>query len=221
MTDATAGLSLSKFRHSCLLIELGGVRILLDPGGFSSGFESLTELSAVLLTHQHPDHLDDARLAALLESNPGAQVIADAASTAQLAERGVAAHAVSPGDELSVEGVSLAVYGGAHADIAPGFPTPPNVGYAIGGVFAYSGDAYTPPPEPVQVLAIPAAAPWLRVAETVAYLQQVKPHAVVPVHDAVLSEAGSNLYLNIYRRYATEQGTELRVLDGDGSRSAF
>src|ERR1700760_2954881 len=116
MTDATAGLSLSKFRHSCLLIELGEVRILLDPGGFSSGFESLTELSAVLLTHQHPDHLDDARLAALLESNPGAQVIADSASTAQLAERGVTAQAVSAGDELSVEGVSIAVYGGKQAD---------------------------------------------------------------------------------------------------------
>jgi L-ascorbate metabolism protein UlaG (beta-lactamase superfamily) len=221
MTDVTAGLSLSKFRHSCLLIELGDVRILLDPGGFSSGFESLTELSAVLLTHQHPDHLDDARLAALLESNPGAQVIADSASAAQLAERGVSARTVSAGDELSVEGVSIAVYGGKHADIAPGFPTPPNVGYAIGGAFAYSGDAYTPPPEPVQVLAIPAAAPWLRAAETVGYLQQVKPHVVVPVHDAVLSEAGSNLYFNIYRRYATEQSTEFRVLAADGSRSTF
>lgn len=218
MTDASNALMLSKFRHSCLLIELGEVRILLDPGGFSAGFESLTELSAVLLTHQHPDHLDPGRLTALLASNPQAEVIADPASTAQLAELGVTARAVHPGDDLSVAGVSVAVYGGRHADIAPGFPTPPNVGYAIDGLFAYSGDAYTPPPEPVQVLAIPTAAPWLRAAETVSYLQQVAPKAVVPVHDGML--ATTDLYYNIYRRYSTEQDIEFRVLD-DGKRSTF
>ncbi len=214
-------LTLSKFRHSCLLIELGEVRILLDPGGFSAGFESLTELSALLFTHQHPDHLDPDRLTALLAANPQAAVFADVASTAQLADRGVTAHEVNAGDRISVAGLSIAVYGGRHADIAPGFPTPPNVGYAIDGQFAYSGDAYTAPPEPVQVLAIPAAAPWLRAAETVGYLQQVRPKFVVPVHDAVLSEPGMSLYYNIYRRYAAEQDTEFRVLDSDGQRSSF
>ncbi|HEX4430196.1 MAG TPA: MBL fold metallo-hydrolase [Frankiaceae bacterium] len=218
MTDASRTLTLSKFRHSCLLVELGEVRILLDPGGFSAGFESLTELSAVLLTHQHPDHLDAGRLTTLLVSNPQAEVIADPASTAQLAELGVAARAVNAGDDLSVAGISIAVYGGRHAEIAPGFPTPPNVGYAIGGLFAYSGDAYTPPPEPVQVLAIPTAAPWLRADETVSYLQQVAPKAVVPVHDGML--ATTDLYYNIYRRYATEQDIEFRVLD-DGKRALF
>jgi L-ascorbate metabolism protein UlaG (beta-lactamase superfamily) len=208
--DQTA-LTLSKFRHSCLLIELGEVRILLDPGGFSAGFESLTELSAVLLTHQHPDHLDAGRLTALLASNPQAEVIADVASTAQLADLGVTARAVNPGDDFSVAGVCIAVYAGRHADIAPGFPTPPNVGYAIDGLFAYSGDSYIPPPEPVQVLAIPTAAPWLRAAETVSYLQQVSPKAVVPVHDGML--ATTDLYYNIYRRYSTELDIEFRVLD--------
>ncbi len=129
------------------------------------------------------------------------------------------ARAVNAGDDVSVAGVSIAVYGGKHADIAPGFPLPPNVGYAIDGLFAYSGDAYTPPPEPVAVLAIPTAAPWLRAAETVSYLQQVRPKAVVPVHDAML--AITDLYYNIYRRYAGEQGTEFRVLEGDGQRSTF
>jgi len=34
--------------HSCLLVEGGGVRILVDPGNFSSGFEELRGLDAVL-----------------------------------------------------------------------------------------------------------------------------------------------------------------------------
>ena len=37
--------------HSCLLVETAGQRILIDPGVFSHGFEELTDLSAVLITH--------------------------------------------------------------------------------------------------------------------------------------------------------------------------
>ncbi len=70
----------------------------------------------------------------------------------------------------------------------------------------------------MQVLAIPTAAPWLRAAETVGYLQQVRPKVVVPVHDGML--ATTDLYYNIYRRYSTEQDTEFRVLD-EGQRALF
>jgi L-ascorbate metabolism protein UlaG (beta-lactamase superfamily) len=221
MTDARTALSLSKFRHSCLLVELGDARILLDPGVFSAGFESLTDLSAILVTHQHPDHLDANRLAALVQANPGVQVLADTASAAQLADVGVTAAAMNPGDTADVGGVSVAIYGGTHAQIAPGVPVPPNVGYTIDGRFAYAGDAHTPPPGDVQVLAIPAAAPWLKAAETIAFLQQVKPQAVVPVHDAVLAEPGTSLYYGLYQRFASEQGTEFRVLDTGGQRTSF
>ncbi len=214
----TAALTLSKFRHSCLLIDIGGTRLLMDPGGFSSGFESLTDLAGVLITHQHPDHLDVARLTALLKANPEAELVTDTASAAQLAEAGVTARVVSGGDSTSVAGIPVQVYGGKHADIAPGFPTPPNVGYAFDGRFAYSGDAYLPPPEPVQVLAIPTVAPWLRAAETIAFFQQVRPQAVVPVHEAML--ASTDLYYGIYRKFATDQDTDFHVLD-DGKPVTF
>src|SRR5205807_7363210 len=69
---------LQKLGHSCLLVESGDARLLIDPGTFSSGFEGLEGLTAVLVTHQHPDHLDIDRLPGLLERNPSTQVIADA-----------------------------------------------------------------------------------------------------------------------------------------------
>jgi L-ascorbate metabolism protein UlaG (beta-lactamase superfamily) len=214
----TAALTLSKFRHSCLLIDIGGTRILLDPGGFSSGFESLTDLAGVLITHQHPDHLDVGRLTALLEANPDALVVADSASADQLNEAGVTSRVVKDGDSVSVAGIDVQVYGGKHAEIAPGVPTPPNVGYSVGGLFAYAGDAYMSPPETVQVLAIPTAAPWLRAADTVGFLQQVKPQAVVPVHEALL--ATTDIFYGLYKRFANEQGTEFHVLD-DGQPVTF
>ena len=65
---------ITRYGHSCLLVEDGDARLLLDPGVFSTGFEDLRGLTAVLVTHQHPDHLDVARLTALLEANPDAVV---------------------------------------------------------------------------------------------------------------------------------------------------
>jgi L-ascorbate metabolism protein UlaG (beta-lactamase superfamily) len=63
----------TKFGHSCLLVEEGGARVLLDPGTFSEGFEGLEDLTAVCLTHQHADHLDAERLRLVLDRNPGAR----------------------------------------------------------------------------------------------------------------------------------------------------
>ena len=48
---------LTRFGHSCLLVEEGGARVLLDPGSFSEGFETLEGLTAVCVTHQHVDHV--------------------------------------------------------------------------------------------------------------------------------------------------------------------
>ena len=63
--------------HACLLVELADTRILVDPGSFSTGFESLRDLDAVVVTHQHADHLDEERLPDLLAFNRQAPVFAD------------------------------------------------------------------------------------------------------------------------------------------------
>ncbi|TXB92490.1 MBL fold metallo-hydrolase, partial [Mycobacterium tuberculosis] len=47
-------MQLTHFGHSCLLAEFGQTRLLFDPGTFSHGFEGITGLSAILITHQHP-----------------------------------------------------------------------------------------------------------------------------------------------------------------------
>ena len=58
--------------------------VLFDPGNFSHGFEGITGLSAILITHQHPDHADTERLPALVDANPEAALYADPQTAAQL-----------------------------------------------------------------------------------------------------------------------------------------
>jgi len=63
-------MQLTHFGHSCVLADFGHTSLLFDPGNFSHGFEGITGLSAIVVTHQHPDHVDAARLPALLDANP-------------------------------------------------------------------------------------------------------------------------------------------------------
>ena len=204
---------LTKFGHSCLLVEEGGARVLLDPGSFSDGFEALEGLAAVCLTHQHVDHLDAERLRLVLDRNPGVRVASDEGSAGSLGEAGADVEVVHDGDELDLGGLGVAVFGRDHAAVHPDLPVVPNVGYLVGGRLFHPGDAFTPPGRPVEVLAVPAGAPWLRVSEPIDYLRQVRPKVAVPVHELVLSQAGKAIH---YRQLEQLGGATLRVLD-DGA----
>ena len=58
---------LTKFTHSCVRLEKDGKVLVFDPGNFSETDLALAGADAVLITHEHPDHIDvDAVTAALL-----------------------------------------------------------------------------------------------------------------------------------------------------------
>jgi L-ascorbate metabolism protein UlaG (beta-lactamase superfamily) len=204
---------LTKFGHSCLLVEEGGARVLLDPGSFSEGFERLEGLTAVCLTHQHPDHLDRDRLRQLLDRNPGVRVVSDEGSAKPLGEAGAEVEVVHHGDELGLGGLGVAVSGRDHAVVHPDVPVVPNVGYLVGGRLFHPGDAFTDPGRPVEVLAVPAGAPWLKLAEAVDYLRRVAPRVAVPVHERVLSEQGRSMHYRQLEQLGGRGGTRFEVLD--------
>jgi L-ascorbate metabolism protein UlaG (beta-lactamase superfamily) len=199
---------LTKFGHSCLLVEEGGARVLLDPGSFSEGFEELDGLTAVCVTHQHGDHLDAGRVRRLLDRNPGVRVVSDEGSAQALGEAGADVEVVGDGDELE-----LGVAGRDHAVVHPDVPIVPNVGYLVGGRLFHPGDAFTVPARPVEVLAVPAGAPWLKLAEAVDYLRRVAPRVAFPVHEKVLSKAGITIHYRQLEQLGARGDTTFQVLD--------
>ncbi|HZD68617.1 MAG TPA: MBL fold metallo-hydrolase [Actinomycetes bacterium] len=207
---------LIKFGHSCLLVEDGAARILLDPGSLSHGFEELEGLTAILYTHQHQDHLDTGRLGGLLDRSPRARVVSDEGSAKSLGEAGAEVEMVHDGDELDVGGVPVRVMGREHAVIHPDIPVVPNVGYLIGGRLFHPGDALTVPDQATEVLAVPAGAPWLKLSESVDYLREVAPAVGVPVHEQTISEVGISIWYRQLGELGARRSTTLRVLD-DGN----
>lgn len=195
-----------------MLLDTGSARLLFDPGAFSAGFEGVRDLDAILITHQHADHLDTDRLPALVAANPAATLVVDAGSAAETTKLGVSADVARPGDSLRLGGAGVAVVGGEHAVIHRDFPAPPNAGYVVDdGAFYHPGDSLFVPEQKVDVLGLPTAAPWLRTGDAGDFLRAVAPRVAIPIHEALLNENGLNLIYGMFTRFAPA-GTEVRPL---------
>lgn len=193
------GMRLTHLGHACLLVEVADTRLLVDPGIWSPRAFDQRDLSAVFVTHQHPDHLDRERLPELLRANPGATLFTDPGTAHQLQDAGIDVEAFEEGDEVTVGGAHVAAVGRDHALIHDEIPRISNTGVRIGAegepTLFHPGDALDAEPGEVDVLAFPLNAPWMRSREMTGFLRRVNPPYAVPIHDALLSERGRTLYL--------------------------
>lgn len=169
-------------RHACLLVETRDVRILIDPGTLSD-FADVTNLDAVLVTHQHPDHLDLDRVGQLMAANPRATLVVDPDTATAVS--GLPGHTVaSSGDRLSFGGVDVEAVGDLHASVYGDVPGCTNASYLIDdGALFHPGDSFHVPTRAVDVLAVPIDGPWLKLAEAVDFVAAVKPRVAIPIHE--------------------------------------
>jgi L-ascorbate metabolism protein UlaG (beta-lactamase superfamily) len=188
--DYDATMRLTKYGHACVRVERDGAVLVIDPGVFSEA-AALDGADAVLITHEHPDHLDIDKLT----GKSGLSIYAPPEVAGKLEARGVAAQAVIAGDRFEAAGFAVQAYGGLHALNHPEIPRVPNLGYLVDESVYHPGDSFdVPVGARVEVLLLPVSAPWLKLAESVDFVRAVAPRRAYGIHDALLSQAGGEVF---------------------------
>lgn len=205
---------LTHLGHSCVLIDdpAGSAgRLLIDPGTLADDIDHVGSVDAVLVTHEHPDHLEPAKLLQLRKANPRLQVVGSPGVPAALPpderERAVVTSS-DHGAHSVVAGWDVAARTTSHATIHPSLPDVPNNAYAVAGRVWHPGDALVPPDRPVEILLLPLGAPWMKLSEAVDYLRDVAPRLAIPIHQGGLAPAHRELHTELLAALAPP-GTEL------------
>jgi len=207
---------ITKFGHACVRLEHEGTVVVIDPGGFTDP-EAVDGATAVLITHEHPDHFHPDNLAATDAPIHTIEAVAAKirADSPGLAER---VSVIGPGERFDV-GVPVRAVGEVHAVIHPELPRPDNSGYllALGDTNVFHpGDALNPPGEPVDVLLAPSSAPWLRSEMAIDFVREVGAPRNLAIHDRVYSEAGHAFLAAQMERLIGPRGQEwIRIGDGE------
>jgi L-ascorbate metabolism protein UlaG (beta-lactamase superfamily) len=185
---------LTKYSHACVRLDDDGAVLVIDPGTLSER-GALDGADAVLVTHEHFDHLDVEALTDALGRRPSTRVYTHPDVVAKLADVSEAVTAVVPGDEFTAAGFRVRTYGGLHAIVHPDIPRVSNVGFYIEDARLYHpGDSFEVPSDAqVETLFVPISAPWLKAAEAIDFVRQVAPRRAFALHDGLLNEVGYNL----------------------------
>ncbi|MFE9652851.1 MBL fold metallo-hydrolase [Micromonospora sp. NPDC006431] len=202
-------MQVTKYAHSCLRVEHDGGVLVVDPGVYSEP-QALDGADAVLITHQHPDHVNVEAVTRALDrrrfriNGPAslAEVLGDAAEALTV---------VAPGESFTAAGVAIRAYGGQHAVIHPDIPVIENLGFLINDVVYHPGDSLVVPDDvQVDTLFAPIHAPWNKFSEVVDFIRAVAPRRAYALHDSLLNDNGFGV---LDRQYTALSNTDYRRLE--------
>jgi L-ascorbate metabolism protein UlaG (beta-lactamase superfamily) len=175
-------MKVTKYPQSCLVIEQNGKRLCIDPGALVKAKYSASDLlplDAILITHEHSDHVDEELLHEL--THEGLVPVYANQSTKNLLGDAVT-QTVEDGQEFEAAGMNVAARELPHCQMVDGSPGPQNTGYVIDGVFFHAGDGIALEGLKVQTAAIPIAGPDVSARDVFDFIKQLHCQKVVPIH---------------------------------------
>lgn len=219
----TGRMRIRKYIHSCLLVDSGGARILFDPGKFSfmDGAvkpEDFRDVSAIVITHQHVDHMDDQAIRKILEQNRPAVVLANEQIRDQLAASGITVEVFEEGTR-DIGGCTLRAIRAEHAALLNA-PIPANVAYTVDGSLLHPGDSFDRTLDAckgIELLALPITAPWTTELGVAEFAKRIAPKTVFPIHDGYAKDFFLASRYDNYGKYFAKEGVEFVPLKEPGA----
>ncbi len=203
-------MKITKYYQSCLMIEEGNARIMIDPSGHESQrISEFGALDAVFYTHEHADHFD-AALAAQFQEH-GVMIYANESVARQMDIPPIIAR---DGQELTVRDIHVKVHELPHCLMPDGNEGPQNTGYLINQRLFHPGDGKEQDGLEADILALPIAGPDISMKDAYAFARQVGAKTAIAIHWHTFG-ANVELYNNFTRVF--NQPFELKILDIGGS----
>ena len=215
-------MKITKYIHSCLLLENKGEKILFDPGKFSfvEGKvrpEQFLDLHAVILTHYHPDHVDERSLETIIDNNPGIEVLVNAEIHAKLAEKDIDTRIFESGT-IAFSGFKIEAINAPHEKLLAD-SIPQNVAYVVNDVFIHPGDSLSEnlySRKGTEVLALPLMAPWATELQIFDFAVRMTPDAVVPIHDGFAKDFFLESRYQNFEKFLGDRGIKFRAMAKPG-----
>jgi len=184
---------------------------MTDPGAYSTLQNGTKNVDYIFITHEHPDHCHIESLKTVLRNNPDAKIVTNKGVGKLLDTEGIPYQLLEHGKTGEFGGMHVEGCGEKHAVIYQDFGQVQNTGYFFENRFFYPGDAFFDPQKPVEILALPACGPWMRILEAIDYAKALKPRVAFPVHDGMLKIFGG--YHAVPQTFLPPAGITFKILE--------
>lgn len=185
-------MKITKYLHSCLLVENDNKTILLDPGIYTEqgkilNLEEIPNIDIIGITHEHFDHMSIPFIKKIIAKYPKIQIFSNNSIKNILKKEGINVKTEN-NNVLKMDYVN-------HEKIWMG-PVCENIEITLFDKLSHLGDSlgFTKSGE---ILALPIAAPWGSTNWAVEKALEIKPKIIIPIHDFQLKD---DVRMNMYQR---------------------
>lgn len=198
---------ITKFVHSCFLVETPERIGLFNPGVYSAealDLDAISKLDDILITHVHVDHFSPELVQKILQKFPDVRITSTPDVVEALSKLGITAI-----DQPS-EGIEL--FEAPHESIDPFDVTPFNYGINYLGLLTDPGDSHSFT-QTKEILALPVQAPWGATIRAINLAMELKPKYVLPIHDWHWNDKARGWVYEKYEDKLAEKGIKFIKLE--------
>jgi L-ascorbate metabolism protein UlaG (beta-lactamase superfamily) len=200
---------ITKYVHSCLLIETQDRVAVFDPGIYSEEalkVNDLGRLDDIFITHEHADHCSIPLIKQLFTRFPSVRITTTPTVVSQLATENVIAKPEPP------EGVKF--FDSPHSGHLPFLSPPQEIGVHYLDILSDPGDSHNFS-ETKAILALPIIAPWGSTLSAVDVALKLKPKYILPIHDWHWRDEARVMIYDRLEKMFDEQGMKFFKLETD------
>lgn len=202
-------MKITKYNHSCLIVEEDKKVIVIDPGNYSVPvfpINEIQQLDYILITHEHQDHFDLPLVKQLVTKFPQVKIITTQPVVEALQKEGITA--TTQGDE------NILTMPIPHEKVWMG-PRAENVMVTFMNKISHPGDSLQVS-QATEVLALPISGPWCNTTEAVELGVKLKPKVIIPIHDwHWKDEVRQGMYQRLKGYFATEGIEFIAIENGE------